>query len=104
MKNSGVCPKCGCTRIVGPYRASGVTLGLFATATFQAFLCSECGYAELYSDKMGLENVKRLGKIYEVPHSEVSQSSQPPEQRVCLFCNTPIQSDEVICPECGKNI
>jgi len=104
MKNSGVCPKCGCTRIVGPHGGILVNLRLFATVRLQALLCSECGYTEWYSDKWGLKNIKRSGKIYEVPHSETSQSSQPPEERVCLFCNIPIQSDTVICPECGKNI
>ncbi|TFG33130.1 hypothetical protein EU528_01355 [Candidatus Thorarchaeota archaeon] len=101
MKNSGVCPKCGCTKIVGPHGSKLIDLLHFRTATLKALVCSGCGYAEWYSDELGLDNVRRLGEVYKVPQSK---SSQPSGQRVCLFCNCRIQPDDVICPECGKNI
>ena len=73
MRNSGVCPKCGCTKIIGPHDATLVSLPRLSTAKLQALMCSECGYSEMYIDKWGLENARRVGKVYPMSQSKETQ-------------------------------
>ncbi|MHA1781337.1 MAG: zinc ribbon domain-containing protein [Candidatus Thorarchaeota archaeon] len=95
---SGICPKCGSTRIAGPHNLHSsddhlkIDLPGIRTATLLALTCMECGYTELYSDKYGLENIRSVGRVY--------RSSNPPMAK-CPHCGAPIHPGETMCKECG---
>ncbi|MFW9844297.1 MAG: hypothetical protein ACFFEV_06965, partial [Candidatus Thorarchaeota archaeon] len=83
MINSGECPKCGCKSIAGPHRMYGqqhvrIDLPGVTTATLEALTCIDCGYTELYSDRLGLQNIKKHGRFLGRPKGETG--------RVCPFC------------------
>ena len=66
------------------------------SATLEAITCADCGYTELYADRLGLDNLNKVGRFLDnlVEH----------ESRVCAYCGTRIRSDAVFCPECGNNV
>ena len=66
------------------------------TATLEAFTCAECGYTEIYSDRLGLQNVRKYGRFLGRPESETG--------RVCPFCSAKVRPDATYCSECGNNI
>jgi predicted nucleic-acid-binding Zn-ribbon protein len=68
----------------------------FSTATLETFTCADCGYTEMYSDAMGLENIRRNGRFV--------LNRQVEERRSCPYCGTPIGKGAYYCPECGNNI
>ena len=77
MKSTGKCPKCGETDIRGPHRIQAqahvaVDLPGIRTATFDSFTCTSCGFTELYTDYVGLKNLKQDGRKYE--KSEIDYS------------------------------
>ena len=101
MINSQECPKCGCDKIAGPHRIFSqhhvkIDLPGVLTATLEALTCIDCGYTELYSDRLGLDNIKKAGRFLSRPQGETA--------RTCPFCGTQIRSDATYCPECGNNI
>ena len=68
MKHSKICPKCGSNRIAGPQSVASygylkVQLGIVRTARLKAFICAGCGYTELYTDRIGLENIESYGRF-----------------------------------------
>ena len=101
MLNSRECPKCGGKSIAGPHRLYGqhhirIDLPGLSTATLEALTCTDCGYTELYSDRLGLENVKKYGRFLSRPEGESG--------RVCPYCGTKVRPDATYCQECGNNI
>jgi predicted nucleic-acid-binding Zn-ribbon protein len=68
MKQTGKCPKCGCTEVIADAKANdqGLVQGEMSVATFRkpdarlfkqqqettvsAWVCSACGYIEYYAD------------------------------------------------------
>ncbi len=104
MRNSGICPKCGDSRIAGPHRVHGgegwvkIDLPGFTTATLDAYTCGNCGYTEMYSDRMGLDNIRSSGRFLErQPRPQQSSAS-------CPICRTPIRPGMSRCPECGYDL
>ncbi|MBN2230222.1 MAG: zinc-ribbon domain-containing protein [Candidatus Thorarchaeota archaeon] len=101
MIKTGTCPKCGSTRIAGPHRIQGqgyvrVDLPGMLTATLEAVTCADCGYTELYSDRIGLENIRKSGRFLSTP--VMSTQSQ------CPYCGTKVRPGAVFCPECGNTV
>ncbi|MGY5880821.1 MAG: hypothetical protein RTV31_11255 [Candidatus Thorarchaeota archaeon] len=101
MIKSRQCPKCGCERIAGPHRIFGqhhvkIDLPGVSTATLEALTCSDCGYTELYSDRLGLANIKKAGRFLD--------RSEQGSARTCAFCGTRVSPDTSYCSECGNNI
>ncbi|MFX0045808.1 MAG: hypothetical protein ACFE8Z_08175 [Candidatus Hermodarchaeota archaeon] len=95
------CPKCGDDRIAGPHRLQAqhhvaVDLPGFATATLESFTCINCGYTEIYSDKRGLDNIRRAGRFV-LAHSE-------PRLAYCTSCGAKIRPGDSMCYECGAAI
>ncbi|MHA1136771.1 MAG: hypothetical protein ACTSSE_09805 [Candidatus Thorarchaeota archaeon] len=104
MINSGECPKCGCQKIAGPHRIFGrshvaIDLPGMSTATLESLTCTDCGYTELYADRIGLQNIKRDGRFLQ----RAAESSSRGEPRICAFCGTIVRRDATVCPECGNN-
>ena len=102
MKDSGMCPKCGAISIAGPHRVFGdrhiaIDLPGIATATLEALTCIECGYTELYSDALGLQNIRRDGRIFK------SKDERGTSKR-CGYCGAVLLSSETICSKCGNLI
>ena len=92
------CPKCGNNRIAGPHRIFGqhhvrIDLPGLSTATLEAFTCADCGYTELYSDAMGLRNIRNVGRFV------LSRPSQPTAR--CRRCGSYIRPGDSFCQECG---
>jgi predicted nucleic-acid-binding Zn-ribbon protein len=99
MIKSGMCPKCGCTRIAGPHRMESggmINLPSLATATCEAFTCTDCGYTELYSDEMGLRNIRKFGRF--MPPVKEDKKAW------CQVCGAELQPDAVFCPRCESVI
>jgi predicted nucleic-acid-binding Zn-ribbon protein len=101
MIKTGICPKCGGANIAGPHRIYGqqhvrIDLPGFATATLEAITCTDCGYTELYSDKLGLENIRKAGRFI--------STSQEIRQSQCPYCGTEVHAGTTFCPECGNTI
>jgi len=101
MINSRQCPKCGGTQIAGPHKIFGqhhvrIDLPGVSTATLEALTCADCGYTELYSDRTGLNNIRKSGRFLSMPQQTSSRS--------CAFCGTKVRADTTYCPECGNNI
>ena len=101
MIKSKTCPKCGSKQIAGPHSVVGgdhvrVNLTGFSTATLKAFTCSECGYTEFYSDKMGLQNIRSKGKFTLNPRMGVSRVP-----RRCLSCGAKTRPGSSYCHECA---
>jgi len=101
MIKTGECPKCGGGRIAGPHRIYGqhhvrIDLPGLLTATLEAVSCTDCGYTELYSDEIGLENIRKAGRFV-----TASQGITRPR---CPYCGTEIQPSTTFCPECGNTI
>ncbi|TFG33129.1 zinc-ribbon domain-containing protein [Candidatus Thorarchaeota archaeon] len=101
MLNSGECPKCGCKSIAGPHRIFGqhhvrIDLPGVSTATLEALTCAECGYTELYSDRLGLENIKKYGRFL--------NKSEGESGRICPYCGTTVRPEATYCQECGNTI
>jgi predicted nucleic-acid-binding Zn-ribbon protein len=119
MKDSGMCPKCGGTKIAGPHRIGGegytkIDLPGFYTATLEAITCAECGYTELYADRIGLDNLRRDGRFLHNPQSskiptsmdstfqgELHESGRRKVDR-CTFCGTKARPGSDFCLECGR--
>lgn len=105
MINSGECPKCGCGKIAGPHRVHSrdghisIDLPGFSTATLESLTCTDCGYTEMYADRIGLQNIRRDGRF--LPRFQKNDS--PVDSRVCAFCGTITSQDATVCPECGNN-
>jgi len=101
MINSRQCPKCGGAQIAGPHRIFGqhhvrIDLPGMSTATLEALTCADCGYTELYSDRVGLSNIKKSGRFL--------QGRQSASPRSCAFCGTKVRADATYCSECGNSI
>jgi len=101
MNRTGICPKCGGNQIAGPHRLHGhqhVSLDLpgVLTATLEAYTCADCGYTELYSDRMGLRNVRSQGRFM--------TSRQQPTPKICPICATKVHPNADSCPECGYQL
>lgn len=102
MIRTNQCPKCGNTRIAGPHNVFGgeghvkIDLPGLYTATLVAFTCVDCGYTEFYSDRYGLENLRRDGRF------RVSQEEVRPTH--CSRCGARLSPADSICYECGAQI
>ncbi|TFG33932.1 hypothetical protein EU527_05990 [Candidatus Thorarchaeota archaeon] len=101
MIKTGQCPKCRSPKIAGPHRIQGqyhirVDLPGVLTATLESFTCTECGYSELYCDKQGLENVRKVGRFV--------STSEDINQSHCPYCGTLIRHGSTFCSECGNTI
>ena len=116
MKDSGMCPKCGGTKIAGPHRIVGdvkIDLPGIFTATLMAITCANCGYTELYCDRMGLDNLRLEGRFLHPQRTEtiartdsafqdeLHRSSRRKVDR-CTYCGTKAQPGNDCCPECGR--
>lgn len=104
MLNSKQCPKCGSSSLAGPHRILGdgyvrIDLPGLSTATLEAITCTNCGYTELYSDRIGLQNIRRDGRILQGPSRSIPRGNP----RICRFCGTKANPDAIYCPECGNN-
>lgn len=70
MRDTKVCPKCNSRNIAGPHNLNShagrlrILLSGRRTATLNAFTCLNCGYTELFSDAMGLNNLEKYGDRY----------------------------------------
>ncbi len=65
MKNGKSCPKCGSEKIIkapgefcGPNGAVRISMGLFAGAVADCFVCCACGYTELWMPGEKLEDIE----------------------------------------------
>ncbi len=102
MNRTGVCPKCGGNRIAGPHRVHAsdhhlkIDLPGFSTATLESFTCTNCGYTELYSDRMGLNNIRSSGRF--------RQPVQHAAPKTCPVCATKVHPSSDRCPECGYQL
>ena len=102
MNRTGICPKCRGNRIAGPHRVHGgdihikVDLPGFPTATLESFTCGDCGYTELYSDRVGLSNIRSSGR-FRVP-------AQGTTSKTCPVCATEVYPSATRCPECGYQL
>ena len=68
MIKSRQCPKCGGRRIAGPHRIFGqhhvrIDLPGMSTATLEAITCADCGYTELYADRLEPEFVQKQSSV-----------------------------------------
>ncbi|MHA2338123.1 MAG: double zinc ribbon domain-containing protein [Candidatus Hodarchaeales archaeon] len=101
MIHTRICPKCTKEIISGPHRLHAgqylsIDLTGIRTATLEAFTCINCGFTELYSDSIGLENIKQHGRIVEKPLHD-SKSS-------CKKCNHALLPQDRYCPSCGEEL
>jgi predicted nucleic-acid-binding Zn-ribbon protein len=101
MINSRECPKCGGQSIAGPHRIFSqhhvrIDLPGVSTATLEALTCVDCGYTELYSDRLGLQNIKKYGRFLSRQEGETG--------RVCPFCSAVVSPKATYCSECGNSI
>ena len=101
MIKEGECPKCGGKNISGPHRMFGqqhIRLDLpgLSTATLEAYTCADCGYTELYSDNLGLTNIRKAGRFI--------STSQGMGSTHCPYCGTEVRLGTTLCPECGNTI
>ncbi|TFG09479.1 hypothetical protein EU538_04940 [Candidatus Thorarchaeota archaeon] len=100
MRSSDKCPKCGCDDVAGPHflvasygAGSSLVLDLpQRTATLIGYTCAECGYTEVYSDRKGLQNIRKYGR-FPLPDSEV-------EPGHCKFCGAEVSEGMSICTTC----
>lgn len=98
------CPKCGSERIAGPHNLhtdrSHLALDLpgLPTAKLEAYTCADCGYTELYSDSLGLENIRRAGRFM------LPQEAPQSAPLYCPACFSNITPGQRRCPECGSPI
>ncbi|MFW9925757.1 MAG: zinc ribbon domain-containing protein [Candidatus Thorarchaeota archaeon] len=104
MINSNTCPKCGGNRIAGPHKIYGqhhvrIDLPGMSTATLESFTCADCGYTELYADRIGLNNINDTGRFI-LGSPPVSQPQT--ERSNCPYCGTRLKSGAKSCPECGQ--
>ncbi|MBE0526871.1 hypothetical protein E4H12_04315 [Candidatus Thorarchaeota archaeon] len=104
MLNSRECPKCGSSSLAGPHRIFSegpvrIDLPGISTATLESITCTNCGYTELYSDRLGLENIRKNGRILQRNPHTIPQGNP----RICGFCGTKASPDATYCPECGNN-
>ena len=67
MKNTGICPKCGCTNILeipGSARAYGagnnIQVGLtnLSAVLVNRYVCCSCGYSEEWIDEGDIQKLK----------------------------------------------
>src|SRR5688572_28739766 len=68
MKQSSICPKCGCTDVVPELSRGPFTTVFFVKPWTQvrlrAYACARCGYVEHYVDDMDdLHNIRTLSFI-----------------------------------------
>ena len=102
MNRTGICPKCGGNRIAGPHRVHAsdshvrVDLPGFSTATLESFTCADCGYTELYSDRIGLGNIRSSGRFRTPVREE--------RVKTCPVCATKLHPNSTRCPECGYQL
>ncbi|MEM2143251.1 MAG: hypothetical protein QXQ81_08350 [Candidatus Thorarchaeota archaeon] len=90
-------------RIVGPHRIFGdrniqIALPGILTAPLVCYVCADCGYAELYSDQLGLKNIRNVHRIPE-PAAE-----RTPGVSYCSSCFSDVPPDAVRCPVCGAGL
>lgn len=108
MMGFQTCPKCNHSRIAGPHRVhadrghSKIDLPGLSTATLQAFTCVNCGYTELYADRMGRDNIKRSGRFTSRPRT--SSRSRLRRDDVCLTCGALISGETIFCHDCGSKL
>ncbi len=101
----GTCPKCGNTTIAGPHRVHAdqshtkIDLPGIMTATLDAYTCADCGYTEFYVDRMGLKNIKDVGRFLSKRTDRADYST-----KWCSSCGSAIPLEEHFCPECGYQI
>lgn len=104
MIHSKKCPKCGDNRIAGPHNVHGgeghikIDLPGFPTATLVALTCANCGYTELYSDRIGLDNIRSSGRF--IMHTQ----ARPTKPSRCSVCGAPASGEDNYCEECGSLI
>ena len=97
-----ICPKCGDNRIAGPHRVHADRMHLkidlpgLSTATLESFTCASCGYTELYSDPMGLSNIRSSGRFRTPAHHEAPKT--------CPVCATKVHPSSDRCSECGYQL
>lgn len=102
MIRSKECPKCGDRRIAGPHNIHGgehhikIDLPGFPTATLIAFTCANCGYTEFYSDRIGLDNIRKSGRFI------LNTQTRPTRPSKCSVCGAPVSKDGSYCEECGS--
>ena len=102
MNRKGICPKCEDNRIAGPHRVHADRMHLkidlpgISTATLDAYTCANCGYTELYSDRMGLDNIRSSGRFQTPSYHE------PP--RACPICASKVRPGASRCSECGYQL
>ena len=70
MKNTKVCPKCGCTKILrveDPMGDRGISLvlGWLSTVGVARYVCTECCYVESWVDQRDLREIRQK---YEKDH------------------------------------
>jgi predicted nucleic-acid-binding Zn-ribbon protein len=114
MKESGKCPKCGSADIRGPHRIQGqyhvkVDLPGMRTATFDSFTCTNCGYSELYTDSLGLDNLKTDGRKHYVRGDYQNRQMKIGNINAnftvtCSNCISPLAEEDVFCPNCGEKV
>lgn len=66
------------------------------SATLEAVTCVDCGYTELYSDSIGLENIRKSGRFI--------STTQESTRTHCPYCGTQVRPGATLCPECGNTI
>ena len=104
MFSTKKCPKCGDNRIAGPHHIHGgehhikIDLPGWSTATLVALTCANCGYTEFYSDKIGLDNIRKSGRF--IFHTQ----ARPTRPTKCSVCGAPTSRESVYCEECGSLI
>jgi predicted nucleic-acid-binding Zn-ribbon protein len=114
MKETGKCPKCGNTDIRGPHRIQGqyhvkVDLPGMRSATFDSLTCTKCGYSELYSDRLGIDNIKRDGRRYHTHKDYNTRNMKIGDISAnfsinCSNCKSYLVEEDVFCPNCGLKI
>ncbi|MHA2352973.1 MAG: hypothetical protein ACXABX_07625 [Candidatus Thorarchaeota archaeon] len=69
-----------------------------STATLESFTCADCGFTELYADRIGLQNINKSGRFV--------LDSRPQEQqftkRTCPYCGSELRPGSISCHECGQ--
>ncbi|RLI56849.1 MAG: hypothetical protein DRO87_02930 [Candidatus Thorarchaeota archaeon] len=101
------CPKCGSTKIAGPHRVMGrdhvrIDLPGFSTATLETFTCADCGYTEFYSDRTGLENIRRSGRYVLNQQPNPATSPSTTRSNRCSLCGAVNPEGSTVCRECGS--
>lgn len=110
---NGSCPKCQSTNIAGPHKVHDHGQGGYHvkidlpgsyTATLETFTCLVCGFTEFYADNIGLNNIKRDGRILSQNPFANRVKNIPDSIEYCFACGKPVKRTDNICPSCETKL